>query len=373
MKTVKHNRHFDTQDAALEDLGRQYTTLGHPIAFAGQRAIYDWYLRKLSRKTISSFLASVEGYTLHREVRRSKRNPIYLYAPRWRMEIDLLDVSQMKNENDGKTFLVMLIDCWTRFLWVEPIVNKSANIVLTAVMKMFTSVGETPKYLGGDRGTEFLNRKMQKFCRDNGVTYTPNYNYTHAPFVERANRTLQKILYTWMSENETSRYIDVLQKVVQSYNNRTHRITRMSPHDAEKPRNHVSLRLNMEDYYLKFKKQSTRFEVGEYVRIAKQKGHFARSYDEQFSREVLRIQSVNKKLPIPTYTLTSYDGSEDIKGNFYAHELTLVKNTSWRVEKVLKTRRKRGRTEHLVKWKGFSSDYNSWIRSEDIVARYGDK
>ena len=60
---------------------------------------------------------------------------------------------------------------------------------------------------------------------------------------------------------------------------------------------------------------------------------------------------------------------EEIKGRFYEPELQLVvKEDVYDVEKVLKTRRRNGKMEYYVKWKGYPDKCNSWIDSCSLVS-----
>ena len=60
-----------------------------------------------------------------------------------------------------------------------------------------------------------------------------------------------------------------------------------------------------------------------------------------------------------TYGLPDYTSAR-IKGQFYA-ELQKVAKEVFRIEKVLKTRVRSGRTEYYVKWLGYSDKFNSWV------------
>ena len=371
---MQYSRDFETGATAEEDLRANYDNIQHPIAFAGITAIRRWYKKKLSVARIQNVLSSFESYTLHKEIKEGRRNPIFLYLPRWRMEIDLLDVAKYKIKNQGTTFLVMLIDCWTRKLWVHPITKKSADEVLAAVKIMFQDAGKHPKYLGGDRGLEFTNKKMSQYCTENGIIYTPNFNYVHSAFVERANRTFQKIMYTWMTENETETYLPHLEALAKLYNNRNNRTIMMTPNEAEKTENHFQLRKNLEKKYIKIlrrrQKMHPKFKVGDTVRIARSKGHFSRSYQEQFQQEQFRVAQVNKRLPIPTYTLSNFNGDEIIKGNFYGFEMTHVRTNIYRIDRVLRTRKKGKKKEYFVRWKGFGPEHDSWVQQEDFTQEF---
>ena len=63
-----------------------------------------------------------------------------------------------------------------------------------------------------------------------------------------------------------------------------------------------------------------------------------------------------------TYRLKDL-ADEAIKGKFYESEIQKVVKSDqdyFDVEKILKTRRRGGRIEYLVKWVGYPSKFNSW-------------
>ena len=62
------------------------------------------------------------------------------------------------------------------------------------------------------------------------------------------------------------------------------------------------------------------------------------------------------------YKIADLNG-EEIKGSFYEPELQKTSQQLFRIEKVIK----RGKKKSLVKWKGYSDDFNSWVDNKDIV------
>ena len=55
---------------------------------------------------------------------------------------------------------------------------------------------------------------------------------------------------------------------------------------------------------------------------------------------------------------------EEISGRFYAEELLLIEydpDATFKIEKVLRTRRRRGQPEIYVKWLRYPDKFNSWI------------
>jgi len=55
---------------------------------------------------------------------------------------------------------------------------------------------------------------------------------------------------------------------------------------------------------------------------------------------------------------------EDIKGSFYKNELqsvTKAKDELFDIKRILKTRKKVGKVEYFVKWRGYPIKFNSWV------------
>ena len=77
------------------------------------------------------------------------------------------------------------------------------------------------------------------------------------------------------------------------------------------------------------------------------------------------IAEVKRTSPV-TYRIADLDGGE-ITGTFYEPELQKTNKELFRIDKVIK---KRGKKKSLVKWKGYSGDFNSWVDNKDIVNIY---
>ena len=60
-----------------------------------------------------------------------------------------------------------------------------------------------------------------------------------------------------------------------------------------------------------------------------------------------------------------------ISGLFYEPEMVLVlgkdqDNAEYRIEKILRCHKAKGKEEVLIKWKGYSEDFNSWEPIENL-------
>ena len=201
-------------------------------------------------------------------------------------------------------------------------------------------------------------------------TFNPDTSI-HAAFIERFNRTLQRLIYTFNTENETYRYIDALPQIVQTYNNRKHRMIGTTPAIAENDETtHLEIRKLAAKYHETIKSKPIVFRIGDTVRIAKIKDKFSRGYNEQQMLEIYKIKEIKTNNKIPMYVLETYNGDETIVGSFYSFELVKITGDIFRVEKVIKKRRRNNKLEYFVKWKGFNDNYNSWIDSTDVAQQF---
>ena len=87
-----------------------------------------------------------------------------MYAPEidslW--EADLAFVQDVAKENDGVNYLLVVIDVFSKYVWVRPMKNKTAHSLLEAFDSIL-SEGRKPEKLRTDKGTEFLNETFQQY------------------------------------------------------------------------------------------------------------------------------------------------------------------------------------------------------------------
>ena len=79
------------------------------------------------------------------------------------------------------------------------------------------------------------------------------------------------------------------------------------------------------------------------------------------------IMPIKNTLP-PTYKIR--DDKVELEGSFYQEELQETHEDTFRIEKVLKWKKKDGVRIARVKWVGYDNSYNSWVPESDII-NYG--
>lgn len=367
-KDNNYGENFKNVEDIIINLKENYVTPGHPIAFSGIQNVYNFYKKKIGIKKIKEILSGIDTYTLTKEYHNQVRNPSYSHFPRYRFEMDIIDFQEHAPYNDGKRYILTVVDTFTRYAFCRILQDKTAENVFKEFQSILTEAVKKPLMLGVDRGMEFRNKKFLDFCKKHNIKIIHPSTSGHAPYVERFNRTIQSLVYKYMNQNQTNRYIDQFQNIVKSYNTRKHSSTGETPLAAEQnPEIHKDIAIKMSKDREKIKKKKPVFSIGDYVRISKMKTKFSRGYHEQSQNEIFKIYGINEKLLIPIYYLQTYNGEEKIEGGFYGFEITKVTNEIYRVEKVLKQRIRNGLKELYVKWIGFDETYNSWIKEADVT------
>uniref|UniRef100_A0A1B0DFG5 Integrase catalytic domain-containing protein n=1 Tax=Phlebotomus papatasi TaxID=29031 RepID=A0A1B0DFG5_PHLPP len=159
-----------------------------------------------------------------------------------------------------------------------------------------------------------------------------SYNPTlKCAVVERFNRTLKQLMYRYFTHTNSLRYIDVLQDLVSSYNNKIHSTIKMKPADVSD--DHIT---KLNEIY---KKRHDKIIIG-----------------------------TKKKPPFALYILRDYKNKQ-ITGRFYANQLQKIQNDIPPIEKIIKTRGLGKNLQYLVKFSGNVS--NKWIDKKEILKQYG--
>ena len=141
-------------------------------------------------------------------------------------------------------------------------------------------------------------------------------------------------------------YFDVLDDIVDKYNNTYHRTIKMKPIDVKS------------DSFAECNEESnekhSKFKVRDDVRISKYKNIFAKGYAPNWSEEIFFIKQIKNTVPW---------NREGTVGSFYEKELQKTNQKEFRIEKVIK---KKG-NKLYIKWKEFNNSFNTWIDKNDLT------
>lgn len=342
----------------------KYYDLKSPGSYGGISRFYremkehGWTLEECKE-----FLKKQNTYTLHKErVYRFPRNKIITYFPDFQHQIDLMDMQNYARENDGYKYILVIIDCFTRYCWLKALKDKSAKSLKAAFEKLYADI-PIPERVQTDQGREFNNREMKKLFDDHEILYfTTRGPGFKCAMVERLIRTLKNILFRYFTRQGNHRYIGILDELAESYNNSYHRMIKMTPKEARSaPLD--SLKVNFTEIVTKKRKPS--MKPGQSVRIAYDRNKMDRGYMQTYLDPVWKVKSVHKSDGIPMYQLED----DDNRRRFYSRQIQPVGDIAYRVEKVLRTRvnPRTKKTEYFVKWLGYPMSECSWVQDlEDV-------
>jgi len=360
-------------------LRRLYYDPSKPSAFTTQQKLQkaaDQSTSKQKQKTdIKTWLLKQDAYTLHRAVRkRFPRNPYTVSNINDVWESDLVDVQGLSKYNDGIKYLLTVIDVFSKFLHIVPLKSKTGNAVTSAFQtilkdpKYLKPIRKRPVWVRTDRGKEFLNRSFQDMLKREGIQFQTCRNPdVKCSVVERAHRTIRDKLYKYFTYKNTYRFIDVLPAFVRGYNATVHSTTGMPPARVTDS-DILTIWKRMNKQQAKIPIAKPKFRVGQYVRISKEKMKFAKGGEQNYSTEVFRVIKVIRRTPRPVYELEDLN-HKIIEGQFFNEELTpvqITKRTTFKIDKILATRVRRGIREHLVRWMGYGPEFDSWINATSV-------
>ena len=210
---------------------------------------------------------------------------------------------------------------------------------------------------------EFRNKEFQKLLKATGIHSYEAKNDTKAAIVERFNRTFKNKMYRYLTAHNTFRYIDVLEDLIDSYNNTYHRSIGMKPVEVNEKNSYSVLR---KLFPINRRKQKPKFQVDDYVRISRKKRLFEKEHAPNWTEEIFKVKKVNENTIPITYIIEDLLGDE-ITENFYSQQLQKVElPTTFVIEKVHKKRTRGKKKEVLVSWRGYPSQFMQWIPLEDI-------
>ena len=319
-----------------------------------------------AERDVERWLSTQDAYTLHKPVRRHfKRRCVVVGGPNQQWQADLVDMSRLKTANDGTTFLLTVIDVFSKRAWCIPLKSKSAASLVAAFRRLLNDVNNNrPTTLQTDKGSEFLNRPLQRLLKEYGVHHFATHNEeTKASVVERFNRSLKTRMWRYFTKKQTIRYVDALQDFVRSYNDSYHRSIGMAPSAV----NGANQETVWQRLYGHDGGGTPKYRVGDRVRISKAKRHFEKGYMANWTEELFTIVDAHRSDP-PVYRLVDWHG-DSLDGTFYEPELQKVivsADKTYRVEAELR-RRNNGR-EVLVKWFGYPESFNSWIDARTLTS-----
>ena len=245
---------------------------------------------------------------------------------------DLVDMQKLSKWNKGYKYLLMVLDLFSKYGWIVPLKSKTGLEVSKAFESIFKK--SKPKKLWVDKGKEYYHKNVLDLLAKNNIEIYSTENEEKSSVCERWNRTIKEKMYKRFTMQNNTVYIDILPKILASYNNSKNRSIGMTPNGARKPENYGKVYFKMMGDESAGLRIGTVLKIGDTVRISKYKRKtFDKEYTPNWTEEVFVISEIRPTNPI-TYKIKDLNG-EEIGGTFYREELQETDQTIFRVEKVI--------------------------------------
>ena len=224
-------------------------------------------------------------------------------------------MQSLSRKNKGIKYLLCAIDLYSKYEFVIPLKDKKGISIVNAFNKIIKQSNTKPNKIRVDQGGEFYNNVFKKWLLDIDIITYSTYNEGKSVVAERFIGTLKNKLYKHMTATGKNVYYDVLDNVVNEYNNTKHSTIKMKPIDIKDNNKRV--------YVDEHNEKDSRFKVDDRVRISKFKNIFAKGYTPNWSKEIFIVDKINDTVPY-TYNLKDLN-DEEIIGSFYDRELQKTK------------------------------------------------
>ena len=357
-------------------LSKIYFDPANPAAFSGLEKTWLLIKRegKVTKKQLKEWLRGQDTYTAYFPIRHNFKRPRTI-SPRinYVWGADCAYMLSFAEHNEGYGYFVVFIDMFSRFAHATALKTLRGPEMLSVMTATFEE--QSPRNLYTDSGTEFTNKLVQRYLKHKDIHHYTSKNEKKVAHAERLIKQIKRKLLQYMNEKNTHKWIDVLDDVLHAYNNSYHRVIKMTPSQAQQAdqytvwSNQYSLptQTATEAGRPRRKKRAFVFDIGDRVKLSVIKKPFDREYDEKYTTEVFTVIDQRMQGDVPSYRVKD-EQNDAIVGWFYQQELLRVidpENKQYKIEKVLKRRKRNGKPELFVKFRGYPKKFNSWV--SDVV------
>lgn len=374
--------------------------MGFVGAYKLHQKIYPYFLG-ISRRDVETFLKNNETAQVHTPIKKVKVNrPVILSRPCTRWSADLTFLKKVNPQSITNTELkdsqvvLTIIDNFSKFAWARLIPNKTGAVVARELEKILNAEKpNTPTVMLTDNGSEFISDEWKAVLKKFGIKHlrTDTYSAQQNSINERFNRTIKMIIYKFLTQyNAQEITAEDLEKITSNYNGNKHGTTEAIPEILHYTDDPELVKIGAKFIKFSAKKKLAENEInfpklriGDIVRVAKSvSGEWRKSrqlkkysYLTNWFYELYKVVEITRRSVKKNemYKLLSPDGK--LIDRFFLRQDLLkidrnnliqdLQRDEYVVEKILNKKTEEGTTLYLVKFKGYSSKFNEWIKPQD--------
>ena len=153
--------------------------------------------------------------------------------------------SVWKRINKGFSYILVVIDGFSRFCWMRNLKTKTSSEVKEAFKSIFSqevfniagkideivlpeNVMNTPEFLFTDAGGEFTGSDIKDFYKENSIKHIIMQGESKAMLAERVIQDYKMFL---RGNGDGKQWVDLTDDFVEFYNHKRHSVTKQTPYD----------------------------------------------------------------------------------------------------------------------------------------------
>ncbi len=385
---------------AKRQLLHKWGDITQPNAFSNPKYFIKT-ISKLKRKElgglkgITQLLEKNSSFQLTRNKKRTfprRHEYAFYFSEKW--EADLADFGKLPKslaQIDGRYALV-IVDIFSKKIFSHALENKLGSSIVLALQNIFRDLKSPytcPTVLETDSGGEFNNAQVKAFLKKSNIRFVLATGGLRARNAERAIRSFKKLMTQYLEFGAPKKtWQQCVSLVTKSMNQRYHRTIGMSPNKMPYGKNWLNIQTSniakekqslipFDDYLVWQKKLQKGQKVEEYgkkygigdkvfIPYEERKGALEKERGRPYSYKTYVISQIQTQEKPFLFKLRDLKGKE-LKRWFYSPELkkaTLPYAVP--IEKILKSKKEKGRKVHLVRLADHDADYDKWIRADKL-------
>ena len=224
-------------DKVLRD--KAYNIASNPKYDGYQRGLASMVYKCFDKKSVGSGINTIKSSSsilsdeLHKPViKKLEKRKVYSQFKDNIWGADLADMQSLSRINKYIKYLLCAIDLYSKYAFVFPLKDKKGISIVNGFNKIIKQSNRKSNKIWVDHGGEFYNNVFKKWLSSNDIIMYSTFNEGKSVVAERFIRTLKNKLYKPMTATGKNVYYDVLDDVVNEYNNTKHSTIKMKPIDV---------------------------------------------------------------------------------------------------------------------------------------------
>ena len=170
---------------------------------------------------------------LHKPIRKFNKRKVYSSFKDNIWGVDLADMQLRSKNNKEIRYLLCAIDLFSKYVFVVPLKGTKGITIANAFLRILGKSKRKPNKIWADQGSEFYNTHFKKWLNDNKIEMYSIHNDRKSVVAERFIRTLKNKICKYMTAISKNVYFNVLNYIVDEYNNTCHKTIKMKPTDVK--------------------------------------------------------------------------------------------------------------------------------------------